>query len=44
MKDRISSGNDIIGRDDTYKEIKVDKSFPQYILNNLHIYKEWIVN
>jgi beta-1,4-mannosyl-glycoprotein beta-1,4-N-acetylglucosaminyltransferase len=44
MKNRIFSGEDIIGRDDTYKEIKMDKSFPKYILDNLDTYKEWIVS
>ena len=41
---KINLGIDIIGRDETYKKIKVDNSFPKYILDNLNFYKKWIID
>ena len=44
IEKRIREGKDLIGREETYKARKLDKLFPQHILNNIEIYKEWIVN
>jgi len=44
IKNKINSGEDIIGRNDMFKKIKIDKSFPKYILKNISLYKDWIVN
>ena len=44
IQKRIEEGKDIIGRKEIYKAIKLDELFPQYILDNLESYKEWIVN
>ena len=44
IKKRISLGQDIIGREDTYKPIKLDESFPKYILDNKNTYKKWITD
>ena len=44
IEKRVKEGKDIIGREETYKAKKLDKFFPKYILNNLELYKEWIVN
>ena len=41
---KIISGKDIIGRDEFYKPQKLDKSFPNQVLQNIEKYKEWIVN
>jgi len=41
---KINSGNDIIGRNEVYKASKVDKSFPNHILENIDKYKNWIAN
>ena len=41
---RISNGQDIIGRDNSFARIKLDNSFPRYLLENLDIYKNWIIN
>tara|TARA_B100000586_G_scaffold115814_1_gene83424 strand:- start:1214 stop:2062 length:849 start_codon:yes stop_codon:yes gene_type:complete len=43
IKKRVNSGEDIIGRAETYKKIEIDNSFPKYILNNLENYKNWII-
>ncbi len=44
IKKRIKAGQDIIGRNETYKLQKLDTTFPKYILNNIDLYKDWIVN
>ncbi len=44
IKEKINLGEDIVGRDEVYKEIKIDKSFPSYILDNITFYKKWIIN
>ena len=44
IKKRIKTGQDIIGRNETYKLQKLDTTFPKYILNNIDLYKDWIVN
>tara|TARA_X000001036_G_scaffold346271_1_gene326196 strand:+ start:49 stop:864 length:816 start_codon:yes stop_codon:yes gene_type:complete len=44
IEKKINLGKDIIGREDNYEKIKIDNSFPKYILNNIEQYKNWIVN
>jgi len=44
IEKNITLGKDIIGREDNYKKIEIDKTFPKYILNNIKQYKNWIVN
>jgi len=44
IEKKIISGQDIIGRNEVYKPQILDKSFPNYILQNIEKYKEWIVN
>jgi len=44
IEKKITLGKDIIGREDNYKKIEIDNSFPKYILNNIKQYKNWIVN
>ena len=43
IKKRIKSGEDIIGRKETYKAQKLDDSFPKYLLENKNLYKDWII-
>ena len=43
IKKRIKSGADIIGREDKYKKIELDNTFPSFILNNVSEFKDWIV-
>ena len=39
---RIELGHDIIGRKDNFSKIKLDNSFPNYLLDNREKYHEWI--
>ncbi len=44
FKDRKElSGADIIGRDDKYNKVKLDSTFPSYILENKHLFQDWII-
>ena len=43
IKKRINNGLDIIGRDENYKPIRLDKRFPDYILNKKNELKDWII-
>ena len=40
----INEGKDIVGRDENYKKIEIDQSFPKHILNNIKGYKKWIAD
>ena len=42
IKKKIDLKTDIIGRDDNFKKIEIDESFPKYIIDNISRYKEWI--
>jgi beta-1,4-mannosyl-glycoprotein beta-1,4-N-acetylglucosaminyltransferase len=44
IKKKIYLGEDIIGRDEIYKKIKLDASFPRYVLDNIEKYENWIIN
>ena len=41
---KIKLGIDIAGRDENYKKIEIDKSFPKHILNNIKHYQKWIAD
>ena len=43
IKKRIEEGKDLIGRQDIYKKINLDDSFPEYLIENKIDYKNWIV-
>jgi len=40
---RIRENKDIFNRKFEYKKIELDKSFPEYILNNKSLFREWII-
>jgi len=42
IKKRIKEGDDIIGRNEKYKAIILDDSFPEYLLNNKKNYLDWL--
>jgi len=42
IKENIKLKIDIIGRDDLFKKVKIDESFPEYLFSNLDLYKDWI--
>ena len=41
---RINKGEDIIGREDTFQKVIIDKTYPDYLVNNLKIYSDFIQN
>ena len=42
IEEKIKSGKDIFNRGKVLKSIKIDKSFPKYILENQDKLREWI--
>jgi beta-1,4-mannosyl-glycoprotein beta-1,4-N-acetylglucosaminyltransferase len=40
---KIQLNKDIIGRKDNFEKIKIDESYPDYILKNISKYIDWIV-
>ena len=36
-------GLDIIGRDESYYKIEIDKNFPEFLTKNINKFKEFIV-
>jgi len=42
IKNRIDLGQDIIGRNDSFQKVEIDNTFPDYIVKNKIIYKDWI--
>ncbi len=42
IDNRVKKGLDIIGRDDFFKRVEVDNTFPKYLLNNISNYFKWI--
>ena len=42
IQENINKGKDLIGRDDAYQKIEIDKSYPDYFLKNINNYKDWI--
>ena len=44
IEKRISSGQDIIGRDENYNAIELDSRFPDYITKNKEQFKDWIIH
>ena len=43
IKEKIESHRDLFNRKHNYKKITIDNSFPEYILQNLNEFKEWII-
>ena len=43
IKNKINKKIDLFNRGHKYKQIKLDKSFPEYILNNMNKYKKYIL-
>ena len=43
IEDKIKNRKDIIGRNDEFIKIEIDKTFPEYLIKNIEKYKkEWI--
>ena len=43
IRKKITSGEDIIGRKDSFIKVNLDSSFPEYLTKNRDIYKDWII-
>ena len=43
IEKNVQSQKDIIGRNFIFKKKKIDSSYPMYILNNIKIFKDWII-
>ena len=43
IKEKISKGIDLFDRDIKYEKVKLDNSFPKYILDNKEKFKNWIL-
>ena len=39
----IKNFNDLFNRGHVFKKVKIDKSFPKYIIENKEQFKEWII-
>jgi len=40
---RVATGEDIIGRKDSFNKISLDNSFPDYLIKNKFLFKDWIL-
>ena len=43
IEKKILSGSDIIGRNDQYGKVAIDHNFPKYLVDNLSVYKDWVI-
>ena len=40
---RVATGEDIIGRKDSFNKISLDNSFPDHLIKNKFLFKDWIL-
>ena len=43
IKKKVSSGEDLFHRKIEYKRINIDNTFPDYIIKNKKMFKDWIL-
>ena len=43
IKEKIKNNIDVFGRGFELRKIPIDNSFPEYIVNNKNILKDWII-
>ena len=43
IKDKINKKIDLFNRGHNYKQKALDNTFPEYLIKNIHLYKEWIL-
>ena len=43
IKEKINNKKDIFNRNINYKKVELNDSFPEYILENLKKYEDWII-
>ena len=44
VNEKIKKGIDLFGRNHTYEKVKLDESFPKFLLDNLEEFQEFIIN
>lgn len=44
IRKAIIEGRDILGKGEHFQIVKLDDTFPKYILNNLELFRGWILN
>ena len=43
IEEKMLKNEDVFGRGTTLKKIKIDSSFPKYILDNKNNFSQWII-
>ena len=43
IKNRIENFEDLFGRGHKYEKVELDKSYPQYVLENLKFFKDYLI-
>ena len=43
IKEKIENRKDLFDRDSNYEKVELDDTYPKYILDNLHKFKDWII-
>ena len=43
IMDKINRKVDLFNRGHNYQRRVLDNTFPEYLIKNIHLYKEWIV-
>ena len=43
IKKKINLGKDIFDRNISYRKVKIDSSFPKYIIDNIEKFEKWII-
>ena len=43
IREKISSGEDLFNRNINYKKININNDFPDYIVKNKELFKDWIL-
>ena len=43
IRKKVNNLEDLFGRGHKYKKVTLDKSYPKYFLNNMHLLKEYIL-
>ena len=43
IEENIKNQKDIIGRNHVFKRKDIDSSYPEYILNNINMFRDWII-
>lgn len=43
IEENIKNQKDLIGRNDVFKKQSIDISYPKYILDNIELFKQWVI-